>query len=49
MKAKAGETHYFFVHIVAGGGHNELTLTEVDPDEGRELVARAKFSAFHPK
>jgi hypothetical protein len=49
LTAKAGETYYFFVHIVAGGGYNELTLTELDPDEGKELVARAKFSASHPK
>jgi len=49
LTAKAGETYYFFVHIVAGGGYNELTLTEVNPDEGKDLVARAKFSASHPK
>jgi len=49
VTAKTGETYYFFVHVVAGGGHNVLTLTEVDPDEGKELVARAKFSASHPK
>ena len=42
-------------HLAAAeqAGHrfaiNELTLTEVDPDEGKELVARAKFSASHPK
>lgn len=39
----------FFVHVVAGGGYNELTLSQVDPDEGKELVARAKFSESHPK
>jgi len=49
LTAKADETYYFFVHIVARGGYNELTLTELDPDEGKELVARAKFSVFHPK
>jgi hypothetical protein len=49
LNAKAGETHYFFVHVVAGGGYNELTLNQVDPDEGKELVARAKFSESHPK
>jgi hypothetical protein len=49
LNAKAGETYYFFVHVVAGGGYNELTLSQVDPDEGRELVARAKFSESHPK
>jgi hypothetical protein len=49
LTAKAGETYYFFVHMVAGGGYHELTFAEVDPDEGKELVARAKFSASHPK
>ena len=49
LNAKAGETYYFFVHEVAGGGYDELTLSQVDPDEGKELVARAKFSASHPK
>jgi hypothetical protein len=49
LNAKAGETYYFFVHVVAGGGYNELTLSQVDADEGKELVARAKFSASRPK
>jgi len=49
VTAKAGETCYFFVHVVAGGGYNELTLSEVGQDEGKELVARAKFSVSHPK
>jgi hypothetical protein len=49
LNAKAGETYYFFGHVVAGGGYNELTLSQVDPDEGKELVARAKFSESHPK
>jgi hypothetical protein len=33
-----------FIHVLAGGGYNELTLTELNPDEGKELVARSKFS-----
>lgn len=49
LNAKAGETYYFFVHVVAGGGHNVLTLTHLDADEGKELVARSKFNASHPK
>jgi diadenosine tetraphosphatase ApaH/serine/threonine PP2A family protein phosphatase len=49
LNAKAGETYYFFVHVVAGGGYDELTLSQVDPDEGKELVARAKFGDSHPK
>jgi hypothetical protein len=49
LNAKAGETYYFFVNIVAAGDHAVLTLSQVDSDEGRELVARSKFSASHPK
>jgi hypothetical protein len=49
LKAKAGETHYFFIHLVSGGGYLELFFTEVDPDEGKELVARSKFSSSQPK
>lgn len=49
LNAKPGETYYFFVHVVAGGGHDMLTLTLVDPDEGKELIARSKFSASQPK
>jgi hypothetical protein len=45
LSAKTGETYYFFVHVVAGGGYNELTLTELDSDQGKELVARSKFSS----
>ena len=49
LNTKQGETYYFFVHVVAGGGYNELTLTELDPDEGKELVARSKFSTSQVK
>jgi hypothetical protein len=49
LNAKAGETYYFFVHVVAGGGYDELMLSQVDPDQGKELVARARFSESHPK
>lgn len=45
LDAKQGETYYFFVHVLSGGGYNELTLTALDPDEGKELVARSKFSS----
>ena len=43
LNAKSGETYYFFVRVVAGGGYNELTLTQLDPDQGKELVARSRF------
>ena len=49
LNAKAGETHYFFINLVSGGGYLELSFTEVDPDQGKELVAWAKFSSSHPK
>jgi len=49
LNAKAGETHYFFINLVSGGGYLELFFTEVDPDQGKELVARSKFSSSHPK
>jgi hypothetical protein len=49
LNAKQGETYYFFVHVLSGGGYNELTLTELDQDEGKELVARSKFSSSHAK
>jgi hypothetical protein len=49
LNAKAGETHYFFINLVSGGGYLELFFTEVDPDQGKELVAWAKFSSSHPK
>ena len=49
LHAKTGETYYFFVHVINGGGYNELTFTELDPDEGKELVARSKLSSSHVK
>jgi hypothetical protein len=49
LNAKPGETYYFFVHVVSGGGYNELTLTQLDPDEGKELVSRSKFISSQAK
>lgn len=49
LNAKAGETHYFFVHVVSGGGYDMLALTHLDPDEGKELVARSKFISSQAK
>lgn len=48
LNAKAGETHYFFIRLVSSG-YPELFFTEVDPDQGKELVARSKFISSHPK
>ena len=49
LNAKTGETYYFFVRVLAGGGHDILTLIEVDADEGKELVARSRFISSHAK
>lgn len=49
LNAKAGESYYFLVRVVAGGGYEELTLSPVDPDEELELVASAKFTDSHLK
>ena len=46
LNAKPGET-YYFVHVIAGEGYNELTLTRLDPDQGEELVARSRFISSH--
>lgn len=49
LNAKPGETYYFFVHVVTGGGSDELTLTQLDPDEGMELVAKSRFISSQAK
>jgi hypothetical protein len=48
LNAKAGETYYFVTEY----GEllpDQFTLHQVDPDEGKYLVAWAHLSAFHPK
>jgi hypothetical protein len=48
LNAKPGETYYF----VAKYGElvpDEFTLSPVDADEGKYLIAWAHLSAFHPK
>lgn len=49
LNAKPGETYYFFVHVVTGGGYDELMLSQLDPGEGKELVARSKFISSQAK
>jgi hypothetical protein len=49
LTAKQGETYYFFVRVLAGGGRDELTLVEVDPDQGKGLVAWSKFISSQAK
>jgi hypothetical protein len=48
LNAKAGETYYFvteYGELVP----DQFALRQVDPDEGKHLVAWAHLSAFHPK
>lgn len=49
LNAKAGETYYFAVHLVEAVTSNNFAISQVDPDEGRYLVAKAKFNESHPK
>ena len=49
LNAKPDETYYFFVRVLAGGGHEVLTLIPVDDDEGKELVARSKLISSRAK
>lgn len=49
LRAQAGGTYYFVAHQVGGAYSNEFALSQVNPDEGKYLVAKAKFSASHPK
>lgn len=48
LQAKAGETYYFLARYT-GGSNSELMLIPVDADEGKDLIARSKFSDSHPK
>ena len=47
LKARAGETYYFVAHYAASD--NEFALNQVDSDQGKYLVAQAKFGASRPK
>jgi len=49
LRARAGETYYFGAHVVSAVSYDEFAISPVDPDEGKYLVAKAKFSASHPK
>ncbi|HUI40682.1 MAG TPA: hypothetical protein VL523_01820 [Terriglobia bacterium] len=50
LKAVAGETYYIVPHRVGNGEYDtQFALSEADPDEGKDLVARAKYSTSHPK
>jgi hypothetical protein len=52
FKAEADKTYYFVPHIEGGAVYavdSKFDLSQVDPDEGRDLVAKAKFCTSHPK
>jgi hypothetical protein len=49
LRAEAGITYYFVPHAYSGGPLSWFDLSQVDPDEGKYLVAAAKFSTSHPK
>jgi hypothetical protein len=48
LNAKAGET-YYFVTEYGELAADQFALHQVDPDQGKYLVAWAHLSAFHPK
>jgi hypothetical protein len=49
LNAKAGATYYFLAHVVGERADGDFALSQVDPDEGKYLVSKARFSASHPK
>jgi hypothetical protein len=48
LAAKAGETYYFLPMAIGGRG-GRYALEQLDPDEGRNLVSKARFGTSHPK
>jgi len=52
LKAEPGGSYYFSTYLAAInalGNAYVLELEQLDPDEGRAFVARAKFSTSRPK
>ena len=50
LEAKAGETYYFLPMPIGDGGRGgRYALEQLDPDEGRNLVSKARFGTSHPK
>jgi hypothetical protein len=50
LAAKAGETYYFLPMPIANGGRGgRYALEQLDPDEGKYLVSKARFGTSHPK
>lgn len=48
LNAKVSETYYFVVQLIEAVTADNFAI-RVDPDEGRYLVAKARFNASHPK
>jgi hypothetical protein len=48
LKAEPGETYYFVAHVVGTFDTSWFYLRQVDSDEGKWLIAGAKFSASRP-
>jgi len=49
LRAQPGETYYFATRLVWVNSGLVLELDQLDPDEGKAFVARAKFSTSHQK
>lgn len=49
VKAEAGMTYYFIVHTVDGLYYTDYSFSPADAEEGKYLVAGARFSTSHPK
>ena len=50
LKAEAGETYYFAAPLLgATPDTGVFGLIQLDPDEGKYRVAKAKFATSHPK
>ena len=47
LQARAGEIYYFVAHYAVSD--REFALTQVGSDQGKYLVAQAKFGASRPK
>jgi hypothetical protein len=50
LAAKAGDTYYFLpIPIGDGGRGGRYALEQLDPDEGRYLVSKARFGSSQPR
>ncbi|HUE05695.1 MAG TPA: hypothetical protein VMR62_39500 [Bryobacteraceae bacterium] len=50
LQAKAGETYYFLpIPIGNGGRGGRYALEQLDPDEGKYLVSKARFATSQPR